>query len=1079
MSRKHPAVRPIGIGVCLLTAAATALPLSTAFAALPGSPVLPALGDTVDALTATLDTRAVKEAVVPATATRTAAAALLARAGSGTRATWDERFGTLRSVRSDGYLSTASSGPAVDVARGWLRDNASAFGLSAGQVDSLAVVRDHALPTTGTHVVNFVQTADGVAAARGGRLNVAVAKDGRVLSYAGDPTPGASLTGGWLLGEAAALLKVAGGLAPGTSYAPEATGTQAGYTTYANGPFGGPSYVKKATFGTRNGPVAAYKVYFIKSPSEAWEVVVDGATGRTLYRTSVVQHEDDPQGTVYDNYPGAAKGGQPRQQSFGPTTSSPQGWVDLTGATGTGVTTLGNNADAYANWSNFIGPVDNAPRPVSPTGNFSYTYTNQWAATKGATVPPSYAQDLNPAATNLFYQHNRIHDDYYAWGFTETAGNFQADNGGKGGLGGDAIRGLVQAGAASGGAPTYTGRDNAYMLTLDDGIPPWSGMFLWEPINDAFEGPYRDGSFDMSVIQHEYSHGLSNRYVAGGGALGSHQAGSMGEGWADWYALNHAQVEGLEPTRAVVGAYVTGNEVRGIRNYDFNQNPTTFGDMGYDLTGPEVHADGEIWTATLWDLHRALVAKHGLAKGGEIAARLVTDAMPLTAPDPSFLDARDGILTADLDRNHGDNTDLIWAVFAKRGAGASAVSATGDDTDPVPAFDHPATARNGTVALTVVNASNGKPIPSAKLILGVYEARVSPLVRTGGSGGATVKAVAGSYPLTIQAPGFGTQTISGFAVAAGRNTAKTVKLAPNLASTAAGASIVNVSSQDDGSPAKFAFDDTAASVWSTKPGTTAYNAGPDERVTVKLAAEATVSSIRVSAFKATNASRFVALKDFTVQTSTDGVSWTTARTGAFGYQAPRPTAPDLNYASFALAKPVKAGYLRFFVDSVQGDTTTSAQVAEIEAFGSGAVVENGSVTPDPAFTDSGTIVAPNPAAGDPTGLQNVFGVTGTEMNTACTFAPASQGADGWVTKFPLGFSDGLHSVTVKGTSDADATLGHDLDLYFLDSDCQLTGSAATSAADESAVIPPGSVYLVTHLYTGANVAVDITAVDNR
>ena len=46
-----------------------------------------------------------------------------------------------------------------------------------------------------------------------------------------------------------------------------------------------------------------------------------------------------------------------------------------------------------------------------------------------------------------------------------------------------------------------------------------------------------------------------------------------------------------------------------------------------------------------------------------------------------------------------------------------------------------------------------------------------------------------------------------------------------------------------------------------------------------------------------------------------------------------------------------------------------------------------------------TIVAPNPAAGDPTGLQNVFGVTGTEMNTACTFPPASQGADGWVTKF--------------------------------------------------------------------------------
>ena len=91
MSRKHPAVRPLGIGVCLLTAAATALPLSTASAGPPGAPVLPALGDTVDALTATLDTRAVKDAVVPATAARTAVAALLAKAGSGTRATWGTR----------------------------------------------------------------------------------------------------------------------------------------------------------------------------------------------------------------------------------------------------------------------------------------------------------------------------------------------------------------------------------------------------------------------------------------------------------------------------------------------------------------------------------------------------------------------------------------------------------------------------------------------------------------------------------------------------------------------------------------------------------------------------------------------------------------------------------------------------------------------------------------------------------------------------------------------------------------------------------------------------------------------------
>jgi hypothetical protein len=101
------------------------------------------------------------------------------------------------------------------------------------------------------------------------------------------------------------------------------------------------------------------------------------------------------------------------------------------------------------------------------------------------------------------------------------------------------------------------------------------------------------------------------------------------------------------------------------------------------------------------------------------------------------------------------------------------------------------------------------------------------------------------------------------------------------------------------------------------------------------------------------------------------------------------------------------------------------------------------------------------------------------MNTACTFPPATQGADAWVTKFPLGFSDGLHTVSVTGTSAVDDTVGHDLDLYFLDSACQLTGSVATAAADESAVIPPGSVYLVTQLYTGAQVDVAVLAKDTR
>ncbi len=298
-SRKHS----IAVGVCLLTAAATALPLSSAAgatAALPAAggatTALPGLGDAVDTLARTLDTRAVDRPVLPTAAARNALTTLLSRSGAGTRATWDERFGTLRSLRGPRPLTAPTTGSAVSIARSWVRANAAAFGLTAAQVDGLAVVRDHTLPGTGTHVVDLVQTAAGVPAARGGRLNIAVTQDGRVLSYAGDPTPGAGLTGGWALGETGALLKVAGVLAPGIAYAPKADGKQAGYTTFGRGPFGGPSYVKKVTFGTRAGSVAAYKVYFLKSSEQAWEAVVDGTTGRILYRASVVAARAGPAG---------------------------------------------------------------------------------------------------------------------------------------------------------------------------------------------------------------------------------------------------------------------------------------------------------------------------------------------------------------------------------------------------------------------------------------------------------------------------------------------------------------------------------------------------------------------------------------------------------------------------------------------------------------------------------------------------------------------------------------------------------------------------------------------------------------
>ena len=984
----------------------------------------------------------------------------------GARATWDLRFGSVRTLTPaiGERLSDPSSGSAVDVARSWLTEHRAMLGLSSAEVADLVVRRDHVLPGTGTHVVSFQQRFGSVTAVRGGSLSVTVADDGSVVSYTGQTVRTSELASSFELSEARALLEAAGSLAPGVVLSPKVVGDQAGYTVFARGPFAQSSYVKRTAFPTADGVRAAYSVLFVKALDKAWQVVIDAQTGDELYRYNLVQHADDTAGgTVYPNYPGAPGGGQPQHVSFDATEESPKGYVDLTGLTGVGVTTFGNNANAHANWSNFIAPVDPGPRPVEADAQFDYVFTDEWGTS--SCDPTSYPGDLNPSATNLFWQHNRIHDEFYGLGFTESGGNFQVDNFGNGGNGGDAIQGLVQAGAVSGGSPTYTGRDNAYMLTLPDGIPPWSGMFLWEPINDAFEGPCRDGDFDAGVIEHEYAHGLSNRYVGTeDGALGTHQSGSMGEGWGDWYGLNYLHREGYQTT-SELGGYATGNTRRGIRNWAYDVNPTTFGDIGYDLVGPEVHADGEIWTAALWEMRRDLVERYGQQLGSEISARIVTDAMPLSPNDPSMLDMRTAIMTALDNRYHARSdfdtlVDTVYSVFAKRGMGLSAYNHVsendptgGNDVDPVPGFDNRNPDLNGVLAGTVVNSSTGQPVENARVMLGRFEARTSPVAVTGSTGGVRVTATEGTYPVTVQAKGFGSRTFNGVAVEAGSTNARTFVLQPNLASTTFGAKALT------GSSGK-ALDDTEASSWKTPVGSSTV---------VKLARKAQISTVQVSAY---TSSRFEGLRAFTLQYSIDGVNWKTLPmgNGAFGYQAPRPVVPDLHYKRFVLGTPVTASHVRFWADAAQGETKASVQVAEIQVFSqtAGGMTPPPPPPPDPPRSETFTIAAGNPA--------NVVspGVVGAELENACVVPPASQGSDGYVSLLRGDEGDGQHAFALESSE-----TNVDADVYLYDAECTLLASYATSAANEAGSIPSGTAYVLTHLYVGAAPEITLTIADTQ
>ncbi|MEO7098199.1 MAG: M36 family metallopeptidase [Luteolibacter sp.] len=353
------------------------------------------------------------------------------------------------------------------------------------------------------------------------------------------------------------------------------------------------------------------------------------------------------------------------------TTASPNGWIN------DGLTeTLGNNVDAHTDFDATPNSPD-LPRPTSATRNFDFPVNF-------AAAPNAYK---NAAVTNLFYLSNWIHDRMYELGFTESAGNFQNNNFGRGGSGNDALQADAQDGS---------GTNNANFSTPSDGSPGRMQMYI-------FTGPMPDvdGDLDSEIVIHEYTHGLSNRLVGGGVGISANQTQGMGEGWSDFYAMSLLSESGDNVNgNYAAGGYatrqfssLTQNYYYGIRRYpystDLTKNPLTFKDIDPSQasshpgiprspiignTANEVHNEGEVWCVILWDLRANLITQRGYAVGNQMALQLVTDAMKLCPTNPNFLQSRDAIIQADLVDNAGANSDSIWAAFAKRGLGAGATS---------------------------------------------------------------------------------------------------------------------------------------------------------------------------------------------------------------------------------------------------------------------------------------------------------------------------------------------------------------------------------------------------------------------
>ncbi|MCB0519025.1 MAG: M36 family metallopeptidase [Lewinellaceae bacterium] len=145
--------------------------------------------------------------------------------------------------------------------------------------------------------------------------------------------------------------------------------------------------------------------------------------------------------------------------------ASPFGWHDTNGAAGPEYTiTRGNNVHAYQDRMSSGSSNDEPDGGPSLVFDFPYSPTAEPEAI------------IDAAVTNLFYWNNFMHDFSYRYGFNEAAGNFQQNNYGNGGAGGDYVIAHAQAGA--GLAPPSL--NNANFSTPGDGQSGTMNMFIWQ-----------------------------------------------------------------------------------------------------------------------------------------------------------------------------------------------------------------------------------------------------------------------------------------------------------------------------------------------------------------------------------------------------------------------------------------------------------------------------------------------------------------------------------------------------------------------------------------------------------------------
>ncbi|MBI1191254.1 MAG: hypothetical protein GC200_11310 [Tepidisphaera sp.] len=668
----------------------------------------------------------------------------------------DQVLGTVSwaGATSDWLTGPSKAAPA-DVVKAFLAGNPALFEIGPAGLDKAVLIRNFETPGANMTHLTWQQQINGLPV-ENGRFNASVNSDGRLINIGGtflpEPAEGFSPTK-FELNEQAAIKAAA--RACGIDLAGE---VQSAGTKDVNGNLEWTTPLelrpdelvrtRRVYYFVARGDVrAAYWVFVpVRGVGHNYEVIVDAGSGQMLYRLDDLVW-DTTQPVTYRVYtsdsPSPASPGTPTpsgmQFPFVPrdlVTVQPadisaidsNGWIP-----DGGTQTVGNNVDAYLDAAN-DNTASPADRATSATRVFDFALPT--GADNAPTAAPSTYRDAS--ITQLFYLCNLYHDHLWTLGFNEAAGNFQLDNLGRGGLAGDYVRAECQDGS---------GTNNANFSTSGtDGSTGRVQMYIF-----TAPTPQRDGSLDGDVVFHELTHGTSIRlHGPQGGLQSGTQNGGMGEGWGDYVGISML----AQPSDDFSAVYSTGsfvtrnlgdpggegnlNTYYGIRRYpysiDLTKSPLLYGDtttvrtysaprnpvIGNSAT--EVHNVGEIWCNTLLEGRYQISLTEGFS-GNNTMLQLVIDGMKLAPAGPNFLQERDAILQADMNRYGGAHQLALWRAFAKRGMGANAFSSGTGTADVVENFDLPFrvdyTFPNGTPAQLSPTQATTFPVHIAPVFVNV------------------------------------------------------------------------------------------------------------------------------------------------------------------------------------------------------------------------------------------------------------------------------------------------------------------------------------------------------------------------